>query len=107
MIHKYILGWDPDTRQPLLRVIDGQPWKGGLLGVTEAFEFAVEEQGRLALHVHLLVWTGGHSDFIDRLEREQLAAHSGRVTIPLSKVVNMMDNKHSVPGMRHVRSATR
>lgn len=76
VVYKYILGWDPAARRPLRKTFENQTWDGGLLGITEAFEFAVEEQGRLSLHLHMLVWTAGHSDFIDRLERQNISVNN-------------------------------
>jgi hypothetical protein len=92
VVYKYILGWDPVARRPLRTTFEGQTWEGGLLGITEAFEFAVEEQGRLSLHLHMLVWTAGHSDFIDRLELQQLSM-SNLSVIPSKDPTTIIEQK--------------
>jgi hypothetical protein len=65
----YVLGWDVRARRPLRKVYAAQPDSelGGLLGVTRAWSVAVETQGRGSLHMHMLVWTAGHGNFLRRL----------------------------------------
>lgn len=71
VVYRFVLGWDRENGRPLKAPLDtDQQFMGGLLGVTEAFEFVVEEQGRLSLHMHCLVWSAGHMDIIDRMEEQ-------------------------------------
>lgn len=56
-----VIGWDLDKQLPFKRV--------GIFGVPKAFVRAVEEQGRLTLHVHCLLWLAGHSNIHTQIER--------------------------------------
>lgn len=56
-----VIGWDLDNELPFKR--------GGIFGVPKAFVRAVEEQGRLTLHVHCLLWLAGHSNIHTQIER--------------------------------------
>jgi hypothetical protein len=54
-----ILGWD-DVSKSATAV-------GGLFGHPRAFFMAIEEQGRLSLHDHILLWLHGHDQLRERL----------------------------------------
>ena len=60
-----IIGWDRKN---------GRPHKGGgLFGIPKAWLRVVEEQSRLTLHAHFLIWIYGHANLQDQL-REALEA---------------------------------
>ncbi|KAI9549125.1 hypothetical protein GHT06_006578 [Daphnia sinensis] len=67
-----IIGWDRDKKRPFRR--------GGIFGVPKAFCEAVEEQGRLTLHVHCLLWLAGHRNLHKQIEREYLEKNLEKVT---------------------------
>ena len=48
-----IIGWSLQRKRPYRR--------GGLFGVPKAWLRVVEEQSRLTLHTHMLIWLYGHS----------------------------------------------
>ncbi len=59
-----VIGWD---------IKSGKPFKGGgLFGVPKAWLRVVEEQSRLTLHVHFLIWIYGHDDIESQLRRALL-----------------------------------
>jgi hypothetical protein len=59
VITKVILGWDERTGRSTKQ--------GGLFGHVKGWMRAVEEQKRLSLHVHILVWLFGHNQLRKRL----------------------------------------
>ena len=54
-----IIGWDTQANKALK--------KGGLFGIPKAFFGPAEEQARLSLHSHLLVWISTHDVLVERL----------------------------------------
>lgn len=57
---KYVVGYD---------TVNGKPYaRGGLFGHAIAWQYSVEEQVRLTLHCHMLIWLAGHSDLDKQLE---------------------------------------
>jgi hypothetical protein len=46
---EHVIGWSRKNHMPHAR--------GGLFGIPKAWVFAVEEQGRLTLHTHILIWS--------------------------------------------------
>ena len=54
LVITHVIGWDLKKRRPYRR--------GGFFGVPKAWLRVVEEQGRLTLHAHFLVWIFGHDD---------------------------------------------
>ena len=58
---RYVIGWNIEKKRPYKR--------GGLFGVPKAWLRIVEEQGRLTLHAHCLIWIYGHSDIENQLKR--------------------------------------
>jgi hypothetical protein len=57
-----IIGWD--------EVSMSSTKEGGLFGHPRAFFMAIEEQGRLSLHDHILIWLHGHDRLRERLLQE-------------------------------------
>ena len=55
-----IIGWDRKKKMPKR--------SGGLFGIPKAWVRVVEEQGRLTLHTHMLLWLIGHEDLMSRLK---------------------------------------
>ena len=55
---RVLLGWDENRNAPFK--------KGGLLGIVKAFSYCVEEQGRKALHFHMLVWCVGDESMMTK-----------------------------------------
>ena len=56
-----IVGWDTTAKKPLKA--------GGLFGIPKAFFGPAEEQARLSLHCHLLVWIRDHCKLVERLTK--------------------------------------
>jgi hypothetical protein len=56
---KIIIGWDAVSMSSTAT--------GGLFGHPRAFFMAIEEQGRLSLHDHILIWLHGHDQLRERL----------------------------------------
>jgi hypothetical protein len=54
-----IIGWSLKNKRPFRR--------GGLSGVPKAWVRVVEEQSRLTLHTHMLIWIYGHSAIENQL----------------------------------------
>jgi hypothetical protein len=54
-----IVGWDPDNKRSTAQ--------GGIFGYPEAWFQAVEEQSRLSLHAHTLIWIAGHDQLRERM----------------------------------------
>ena len=59
-----IIGWDSRNRRPHK--------VGGIFGIPKAWLRVVEEQSRLTLHAHFLIWIYGHANLQDQL-REAFA----------------------------------
>ena len=55
-----IVGWSKKEGRPFKR--------GGLFGVPKAWLRVVEEQSRLTLHFHMLIWLYGHESIEDQLD---------------------------------------
>ena len=55
-----IVGWSKKEGRPFKR--------GGLFGVPKAWLRVVEEQSRLTLHFHMLIWFYGHESIEDQLD---------------------------------------
>ncbi len=72
LFFRKVIGWDRDKKRPFRR--------GGIFGVPKAFCEAVEEQGRLTLHVHCLLWLAGHRNLHKQIEREYLEKNLEKVT---------------------------
>jgi hypothetical protein len=49
VVVEHVIGWSREKHMPHAR--------GGLFGIPKAWVFAVEEQGRLTLHTHILIWS--------------------------------------------------
>lgn len=49
-----VVGWNVKEKKPFAH--------GGLFGIPKGWMYAIEEQGRLTLHCHMLIWLAGHSD---------------------------------------------
>ena len=82
-----ILGWDEASKSATAT--------GGLFGHPRAFFMAIEEQGRLSLHDHILLWLHGHDQLRERLLQpggpERLQAYldqalDASLPVPPSKV---------------------
>nr|CAH0112404.1 unnamed protein product [Daphnia galeata] len=56
---KHIIGWSLQKSRPFK--------KGGLFGISKAWLRVVEEQSRLTLHTHMLIWLYGHSEIENQL----------------------------------------
>ena len=54
-----IIGWSLQKSRPFK--------KGGLFGIPKAWLRVVEEQSRLTLHTHMLIWLYGHSEIENQL----------------------------------------
>ena len=54
-----IIGWSLQKSRPFK--------KGGLFGISKAWLRVVEEQSRLTLHTHMLIWLYGHSEIENQL----------------------------------------
>lgn len=61
LVIKYVLGWNEKKGESFE--------EGGLWGVTKAYVRVVEEQARLTLHAHLLVWVVDHADISGQFNR--------------------------------------
>lgn len=83
-----MIGWDVKKCQPL----EG----GGIFGVPKAWLRVVEEQSRLTLHAHFLVWIYGHADLQGQLreamQKDQLSYQSSSI-LSLVTHVGMLCNK--------------
>lgn len=53
LIMKYVVGWNEKKNRPYRR--------GGFFGIPKAWIRVVQEQSRLTLHVHILIWCVEHS----------------------------------------------
>lgn len=63
LVIRNVIGWDE---------LESKPFKdGGLFGIAKAWLRVIEEQSRLTLHAHFLIWLVGHSD-IERQLTESL-----------------------------------
>ena len=58
-----ILGWDWKKQRPFKR--------GGIFGHVRAFMGPNEEQARLSLHIHLIIWLYGHNKLMQRMRNPQ------------------------------------
>ena len=56
-----VIGWDVKRRRPFKR--------GGYFGVPKAWLRVIEEQGRLTVHAHFLIWIYGHRDIKGKFQR--------------------------------------
>jgi hypothetical protein len=76
-----IIGWNVSKNEPYAR--------GGLFGIPKAWSLCVEEQGRLSLHTHSLIWLAGHDDVIydilSKLQSKQ-TDRSVRPNIPVHTI---------------------
>lgn len=54
-----VIGWDMRTRKPFK--------SGGLFGIAKAWLRIVEEQSRLTLYAHFLIWLYGHCNFENQI----------------------------------------
>lgn len=61
LVISYVIGWDVKKRRPFKR--------GGFFGIPKAWLRVVEEQGRLTLHAHCLIWIYGHYDIQGKFQR--------------------------------------
>ena len=61
LVIKHIIGWDTKSGKAFK--------KGGLFGHAKAWLISVEEQARLTLHGHGLIWICGHSDIAGQFNR--------------------------------------
>ena len=61
IVVEQVIGWDIKRQRPFK--------KGGLFGVPKAWLRIVEEQSRLTLHAHFLIWLYGHSNIEDQIRR--------------------------------------
>lgn len=69
-----IVGWDQKK---------GRPHKeGGLFGVPKAWLRVVEEQSRLTLHAHFLIWIYGHGNLQGQLQEAMEATNTSSPTSP-------------------------
>ena len=59
-----VIGWDVKRRRPFKR--------GGYFGVPKAWLRVIEEQGRLTVHAHFLIWIYGHRDIKGKFQRASL-----------------------------------
>ena len=59
LVIEHVIGWDKKKRMPYRR--------GGIFGPVKAWLRVVEEQGRLTLHAHFLIWLYGHHDIASQL----------------------------------------
>lgn len=64
IIIERVIGWDVNTQKPFK--------DGGLFGIPKAWLRVVEEQSRLTLHAHFLIWVHGHGDIEQQLENALL-----------------------------------
>ena len=60
IIIEEIIGWCKEKGLPYKR--------GGLFGVPKAWLRVIEEQSRLTLHTHILIWLYGHGDIEGQLD---------------------------------------
>lgn len=56
-----VIGWDVKSCRPFKR--------GGLFGIPKAWLRVVEEQSRLTLHAHFLIWLYGHENIEDQIRK--------------------------------------
>jgi len=61
-----VLGWDTKNKRPFER--------GGVFGHCKAYMGPNEEQARLSLHTHLLVWIYGHDRLLERMRNQDARA---------------------------------
>jgi len=64
LVLKFVIGWNIKKQKPYKR--------GGYFGIPKAWLRVVEEQGRLTLHTHFLVWIYGHNDLHGQIMNAQL-----------------------------------
>lgn len=83
-----VIGWDTQKKMPYAC--------GGLFGVAKAFELCVEEQARLSLHTHVVIWLVGHSSIGSRLSKcakssvDQSAFDSSSISVLYRSVIDDM-----------------
>ena len=58
---EHVIGWCQKTNQPKKM--------GGLFGIPKAWLRVVEEQSRLTLHAHFLIWIYGHVDINEQFQQ--------------------------------------
>ena len=63
---RIILGWNPTQQQPFAR--------GGVFGHPRAVFGVNEEQARLSLHSHVLLWLHGHDQLLQRMQSPEARA---------------------------------
>ena len=68
LVITHIIGWDVKSGKPFKR--------GGIFGIPKAFVRVVEEQNRLTLHSHFLIWIYGHHDIKGQFQRASLAMNN-------------------------------
>lgn len=61
LLIKDVLGWDSERNSPYE--------EGGYFGVIKAYVRVIEEQGRLTLHSHWLIWLPEHADIKDQIKK--------------------------------------
>ncbi len=64
LVISHVIGWDVKSGRPFKR--------GGFFGVPKAWVRVVEEQGRLTLHAHFLIWIYGHRDIKGKFQSTSL-----------------------------------
>ena len=69
VITEHVIEWDCKRKRPRK--------EGGLFGIPKAWLRFVEEQSRLTLHAHFLIWIEGHEDLQAQLEKADAARMTG------------------------------
>ena len=84
-----IVGWD---------IKEGRPLKsGGLFDVPKVFVRVVEEQGRLTLHLHCLLWLAGHRNVHTQIQRDIEIRNSAKLLPPFE--VNLEEFSESTTNL--------
>lgn len=63
LIIRHVLGWDTERNLPYQ--------EGGYFGIIKAYVRVIEEQGRLTLHSHWLIWLPEHANTKEQIIKAQ------------------------------------
>ncbi|KAK4006919.1 hypothetical protein OUZ56_012074 [Daphnia magna] len=92
IVIKYVIGWCQSKNRPYKR--------GGLFGVPKASFRVVEDQSRLTLHTHMLIWLCGHGS-IEKQFDDALKLDDGDL------FGNFMPGGNPMTTTRHVSAVTK
>jgi hypothetical protein len=86
LIIEDVIGWDPKKGEP--------KEKGGIFGRPRAYVRVVEEQSRLTLHTHILIWIQGHENIGQQLiDAARLDEHIELTSNSNNQIIHLASTK--------------